>query len=246
MDETQVTENTNAQSVEAQPQQTEQVANTVNEQVQQGAQTTQPNAAQPDAEQAQQEDKSGEGDKDKGSILDLYNEDKKEEEGAEQEKQNEQNQANDYDNYVFERDGVQASPEDAQIFKDVARELDLSQEKAQKLYNLSLEKVTAINQQKLLTAQKQWEQAVYNDKEIGGQNLEQTSRNVKLALKEFGNPTFSKLMTVTGLGSHPAVIKLLNKVGAAIGNDQIFINGNARPKAQREPYPFYDNSPELK
>ena len=133
MDETQVTENANAQNVEAQPQQTEQVANTVNEQVQQGAQTTQPNAAQPDAEQAQQEDKSGEGDKDKGSILDLYNEDKKEEEGAEQEKQNDQNQANDYDNYVFERDGVQASPEDAQIFKVVARELVLSQEKAQKL-----------------------------------------------------------------------------------------------------------------
>ena len=51
--------------------------------MQQGAQTTQPNAAQPDAEQAQQEDKSGEGDKDKGSILDLYNEDKKEEENTE-------------------------------------------------------------------------------------------------------------------------------------------------------------------
>lgn len=246
MNENQVTENIDAQGVETQPQQTEQVANTVNEQVQQGAQTLQPNAEQ--VQQAESAEKGAEqgGEEGNGSILDLYNEDKKNEEAAEQDKSNEQNQANDYDNYVFERDGVQASPEDAQIFKDVARELDLSQEKAQKLYNLSLEKVTAINQQKLLTAQKQWEQAVFNDKEIGGQNLQQTSRNVKLALKEFGNPTFSKLMTVTGLGSHPAVIKLLNKVGAAIGNDHTFINGNARPKAQRDPYPFYDNSPELK
>lgn len=202
-----------------------------------------------------QEDKPSEGEaQNKSGILDLYNEDLKDDnsqDGAGDGKEGDnkdgtQPQVNDYDNYIFERDGVQATPEDAQIFKDVARELDLSQEKAQKLYSFSIEKITAINQQKLLAAQKKWEQAVYNDPELGGPNITQTSRNVKLALKNYGNSTFSKLMQVTGLGSHPAVVKMLNDVGAGIGNDQTFINGETRPKAQREPFSFYDNSPELK
>lgn len=246
MENTQSTEPTAVQNTDtAQVQSTKEEPTVVDTQVQQSTQT----ASLSEGEQIQNDKGNPNGEqveKKEDSILDLYKEDHKDDTGEKQDEQNGQTQSNDYDKYVFERDGVQASPEDAQMFKDVARELDLSQEKAQKLYNISLEKVTAINQQKLLNAQKQWEQAVVNDKEIGGQNFPQTSRNVKLALKTFGNETFSKLMTVTGLGSHPAVVKMLNKVGAAIGNDQVFINGNARLKNQRDPYPFYDNSPELK
>ena len=85
-----------------------------------------------------------------------------------------------------------------------------------------------------------WEKAITVDAELGGANLNQTKRNVALAMKRFGTDNFKDLLIRTGLGSHPEMVRVFNKIGSAIGNDQNFINGNSRAKPKENPYPLYE------
>lgn len=143
--------------------------------------------------------------------------------------------------YKFTReDGQEASPEETQAFNEISNDLKLNQEQAQKLYNIANQKVNEMNLNRLNQAKAAWEKAITVDAELGGVNLNQTKRNVALAMKRFGTDNFKDLLIRTGLGSHPEMVRVFNKIGSAIGNDQTFINGNTRAKPKENPYPLYE------
>jgi hypothetical protein len=114
-------------------------------------------------------------------------------------------------------------------FKTVAKELNISQEKAQKLVDLQTKlfsKQSAKMAERWNTLQDKWVEEAKNDKEYGGQNFEKSLGAAKLALEKFGNPALNKLIEQTGMGNNPEFIRLLVKVGNTVKEDNVMTGGN--------------------
>jgi hypothetical protein len=110
-------------------------------------------------------------------------------------------------------------------YEGIARELDLSQEKAQAL----LDKVSPVireRQEALVAAQKaKWAEDTKADKEFGGTNFDQNLGVARTALDKFGTPELKELVNVTGIGNHPELIRFFYRVGKAISEDT-FVGGH--------------------
>lgn len=172
------------------------------------------------------------------SFLDVYKQ-KGDQGDGEQGQQGQQDQIPTEYKFVRE-DGQEVSAEETQTFTEISTDLKLNQEQAQKLYSIANQKVNEMNMTRLAQAKAAWEKAITVDAELGGTNLNQTKRNVAIAMKHFGTDNFKDLLIRTGLGSHPEMVRVFNKIGMAIGNDQTFINGNSRAKPKDNPYPLYE------
>jgi hypothetical protein len=122
----------------------------------------------------------------------------------------------------------------------VLKELDLSQEAAQKVIDFApklIEKTVAATQAATLESlglkdAGTWAAAVRADKEIGGDKL---AENLAVANKALGN-FFSKdaisALQKTGLGNHPELIRGLVRVGKAISEDSFVPGGkNTSPES---------------
>lgn len=105
-------------------------------------------------------------------------------------------------------------------FHGIAKEFNLSQTGAQKLIDL---------QSKMADAQiEAWEKTkadwlvdAKKDDEIGGQKFDDKVEVGKRALKEFGTDALLEVLDAYGLGNHPEVIRLVSRVGEALGDDTI-------------------------
>lgn len=104
------------------------------------------------------------------------------------------------------------------IFTDA----QLPADKAQLLVHAYAAHVAAQQQaaQEAFTAQVQsWADAVKADPEIGAANLPKTVSAAKRVLARFGDEQVTTLLEESGLGSHPGVVRMLAKIGAATAED---------------------------
>lgn len=122
------------------------------------------------------------------------------------------------------------APEGAELDKDavaqfepIARELNLSQEQAQKLVDLYGSKVMPqLMKQQADTWQKQvadWGTAAKDDAEIGGDKFDGNLTRAKQAMDKFATPQLREFLETTGMGNHPELIRVFVKVGAAMSED---------------------------
>lgn len=105
-------------------------------------------------------------------------------------------------------------------FLEIANELGLSKEGATKLVGLQAELAKQASEagSKLWEdTQKQWQDQVRADQEIGGTKLEENLSHVAKLLDTFGSPEVRQAFDITGAGNHPAVIKFLVKIGKELG-----------------------------
>lgn len=110
-------------------------------------------------------------------------------------------------------------------FEPIARELNLTNEQAQKLVDVYGSKILPMVQQQQAEAwQKQseeWSASVKADKEIGGDKLVSNLGVAQRALEQFGTPELKEYLNATGLGNHPELVKAFVKVGKAMSEDGI-------------------------
>lgn len=143
-------------------------------------------------------------------------------------------------------EGVELQPDALTNFQGVAKELNLSQEAAQKLVNFQaefmLEQATAAGEMatKMRT---DWLEASKGDQEIGGQKFETTVEAGKRALEEFGTPELSSLLNESGIGNHPEMIRFAARVGAALGEDS-FVPGGAKNASKSLAQRIYGEKPQ--
>lgn len=84
-----------------------------------------------------------------------------------------------------------------------------------------------------------WRKETLADPEIGG-SPEKLAKHVELAqqvLRKFGGEEQVKFLMDTGLGSHPAALKLLAKIGAAMSESSLVVGGgnnSSTPKSAAE------------
>lgn len=127
-------------------------------------------------------------------------------------------------------------------FEPIARELNLTQEQANKLVALHAEQ--AAEAQKTHEAawtktQEDWRASVAADKEFGGDTLTTTTRDANLALAKFATPEDIAELQRLGLGNCPPLVKLLARAGKLMAEDVMHKGGTegAKPITPKEMFP---------
>lgn len=107
-------------------------------------------------------------------------------------------------------------------FLPLAKEMNLSQEKAQQMVDLFAEQIGAIEQgsREAWERQKQeWTEAVRKDPELGGANYDATLQHSQAFVARFGDAELQTLLDEYGVGSHPALVRAFAKAGKAAAED---------------------------
>ena len=158
------------------------------------------------------------------------------EEGSEQEEGSEELQEPTYD--FSPPEGIEIDTEAKGQFQELAKENGLSEEVAQKFWDLGMQTLQNNDPQKFMEQARdhnrtQWYNEVKNDPDLGGENFEQTQQLAKRAVKEFGDENFLKLLEDSGLANHPEVVRYLTRVGKEVseGSFSKSNSGNSQPKS---------------
>ncbi|QKV66474.1 hypothetical protein HUW52_27350 [Pseudomonas sp. 43A] len=113
-------------------------------------------------------------------------------------------------------------------FKDFAKELNLPQDKAQKIvdFQTKLAAKQAEEYQAAVTKQGEaWATAVKNDPELGGENYDKSVASAVKVIQAFGDDGLRDLLNNSGLGNHPALFKFCHRVSQAISEDKFVLPG---------------------
>lgn len=129
-------------------------------------------------------------------------------------------------------EGQQYSDDVISAYSEVARDIGLTQEQAQKVLDRMSPAMAEAQTKQLDAAREGWVAAVKADKEIGGDHQAAALAHAARARDEFGTPELRDLLNVSGLGDHPEVVRMFSRVGKALAGDQQVVEG-AAPKRDR-------------
>ena len=106
-------------------------------------------------------------------------------------------------------------------FGEIARELNLTQEHAQRLINFESERMAKLQEGKgdsIVEMRAQWSEQAHNDREIGGAKYDES------------------LAFTRGTGDHPEFIRVFSKIGREVAEGRLdFGKGNPTPETSRDP-----------
>lgn len=181
-------------------------------------------------EQSQTQDNATGTDSDKGSETQKTEEELAADKAKAEKAEKDQKQEGAPEKYEFTAgEGVELDTEALKDFEPVARDLNLTNEQAQKLVG-AYQKILAGVQQRQAEAwqaqTEQWAADVKADKEIGGDKLTANLSAAQRALEKFGDPELKEYLDSTGLGNHPALVKAFIKVGKAMSEDKVVTGGH--------------------
>lgn len=122
-------------------------------------------------------------------------------------------------------------------FSEVAKELNLSQDAAQKVLDKVAPVIQTRQSEQVETIRNEWVEQSKTDKEFGGEKLSENLSVAKKALDNFGSPELRALLNESGLGNHPEVIRFMFKAGKAISEDT-FVGNSPNPGSRSGPQDF--------
>lgn len=122
-------------------------------------------------------------------------------------------------------EGVELDESDLGAFKDILKDDKLTkQELAQKVLDLAVSREQA-RAEGFAKQVSEWAETVKSDPELGkAENL----ATAKTVIDTFGDDEIRSLLNSTGMGNHPAVVRLCLKIGKAISEDT-FVRGKQAP-----------------
>lgn len=107
-------------------------------------------------------------------------------------------------------------------FTPIGKELGLTQAAADKLvgiYAEGLKQAQATQDQAWEATKTKWADEVKADPELGGAKLQESVDISQKALKQFGGPKLVAFIEAWGLGNQPDFLRMMVKVGRALGED---------------------------
>lgn len=166
----------------------------------------------------------------------------------EQAKEPEQQQQTAPEHYVLKNaNGEDVEPQELEMMSRMFKDVNLSQEQAQKLYSAYEKEQGSFieqSQKEFNKMRDDWFNQTISDPQLGGQNIGQTKLCIKRVMQQCGNKELSEFLNKTGLGFNPAMVRFMTKVGELLGNDNRFVTGQA-PVVINPLKARYKNSPEL-
>lgn len=119
-------------------------------------------------------------------------------------------------------DGQIIKPETLEGFVPIAKELNLSQDQAQKLVDFQSGILAAdlkAQEDAFTENRKAWLETARGDQEYGGAKFKENKAVATKAFQKFGSPELQKFFADAGLTSHPEVIRLFYRIGRLVGED---------------------------
>tara|TARA_R110000796_G_scaffold38287_5_gene96473 strand:+ start:1306 stop:1911 length:606 start_codon:yes stop_codon:yes gene_type:complete len=136
-------------------------------------------------------------------------------------------------------EGYEADSQEMKQFSEIARELNLTQEHAQRLVNFEAERMAKLHEGKgdaVANMRVQWSEQAQNDREIGGAKYDESVAFARQALKAVGTPELFNALELTGTGDHPEFIRVFSKIGREVAEGRLdFGKGNPTPETSRDP-----------
>lgn len=137
-------------------------------------------------------------------------------------------------------EGLELDPGMVEQFSPIAKELNLTNDQAQKLVDLyagQVQNLAKANMERWENLVSSWAESSKNDPEFGGKNLDDSLGHARKALKTLGDDGLNQILAPPsaqnpngmGLGNHPAIIRLLAKIGKGMGEDSTHIQSNQAP-----------------
>lgn len=130
-----------------------------------------------------------------------------------------------YDEFTIP-EGMELDKGAMDTFKPIAKELGLSQDQAQKLVDV-YSNANADAQSTLATQidalHESWKQEVKDDPILGGVKFDETIATARTFINGYGDQKLTDVLNETGLGNHPAVVKLFYKLGRSVAEDNVNI-----------------------
>lgn len=114
-------------------------------------------------------------------------------------------------------------------FKNLAKELNIPQAKAQQLIDFQTQLANKQAEQYQAAATKQaqdWAASIKSDPELGGENYDKSVASAIKVIQSFGDPALTELLNTSGLGNHPALFKFCHRISAAISEDKFVLPGS--------------------
>lgn len=135
---------------------------------------------------------------------------------------------------------------DISAVKALSEELKLTNEQARALLSKSGKSITDILRAKQDANINNWINEIKADPNLGGSNFKTTQANLARAMKRYGGSGAFEVLRDSGLGAHPAIVKMLNAIGKELGEETKFVNSKSQaPKPKNPLRSIYDNSPDL-
>lgn len=129
-------------------------------------------------------------------------------------------------------EGVKLEGPMATEFQGIAKELDLTQEQAQKLMTLHGTSIAG-NQKAIQAAHaeqvKAWADETRADPTIGGTNLDKNLALAKSVIDTHADASFVKLLNDSGLGNHPSLVRAFMSIGKQLSPDTIPAGAKSAP-----------------
>lgn len=132
--------------------------------------------------------------------------------------------------------------------KAFAKEKGLSPDQAQALLERESANVASFVEQQEKAREElrtSWLEQAKTDKEIGGDGFNANAELAKRVVEKFGTDDFKKALDESGLGNHPELVRILARIGKAMGNDTLVvpgsISGTPRPSMAERLYPTTPN-----
>jgi hypothetical protein len=122
----------------------------------------------------------------------------------------------------------------------IFKEMGLTNEQAQKLTDAYAARHQAVMEAHAAQVT-EWANETKADKEIGGAKFEESVGIARTAIKQFADDTVLEQLNATGLGNHPAVVKMFYRIGKALGEDQHVPPGSASHQRKSPVELFYPN-----
>lgn len=140
-------------------------------------------------------------------------------------------------------DGIELDPEVMPEVHEIFKDLGLSQEKAQQVFEKFLDiqqKLAGTPEQQMQAAQEQimslntrLAEECKNLPEIGGEKFGESLVTASKVIQQFGSPEFRSLIAYTGVGSHPEFFKMMVAIGSKMSPDNFVQGGDAAVTERR-------------
>lgn len=138
-------------------------------------------------------------------------------------------------------EGQEFNPDVLAQFSEVAKELNLTQEAAQKVLDKMAPAIAERQANALAEAHKGWIASTKSDSEIGGAKLAENVALANTTFEKFGTPELRKLLDESGLGDHPEMIRWAHRVSKAMSEDG-FVAGRGNNSGDTSAKSMYSNT----
>lgn len=134
-------------------------------------------------------------------------------------------------------EGFTADPGLLKLATTEFRKAGLSNEQVQAVANLQMQIQKQQQEQQVQAFDKQmeaWINEAKADKVYGGQAFDANIKTALMPLSKFGDPELRELLDRSGIGNHPAMIRIFYRIGKAMAEDTGFNPANSAGAKPRE------------